>query len=177
MLFNDVTTAEILWMRRKLNTLKMVADISWPHNIQDYYQPREQPPITKRVIIKVTTAMVAYKVWLDVQRMSEKFQYHYTYLLTILCLFWWLCNSKFASKQLSKQMLHHNLPYLTTAVQNDQRTFNSSHSRRYRQLSMCTFSWVCVLWTFCINYTLLLHPSILLPTTNIYKTAVQTSIC
>jgi hypothetical protein len=58
-LFIDATAAEILWMRRQLNTLKMVDDISWPHNIQDYYQPIDQPPITNRVIIKVTTAMVA----------------------------------------------------------------------------------------------------------------------
>lgn len=38
-LFNDVIAAEILWMRRKLNMLKTVADISWPHNIQGYFQP------------------------------------------------------------------------------------------------------------------------------------------
>jgi hypothetical protein len=71
-----VIAAEILWMRRKLNTLKMVADISWPYNIQDYCQPIQRPPITKSVTIKVTTAMDANKVWLDVQRMSQKFQYH-----------------------------------------------------------------------------------------------------
>jgi hypothetical protein len=161
-------------MRRKLNTLKMVADISWPHNIQDYCQPIEQHPITKRVLIKVTTAMFAYKVRLDVQRMSEKFQYRYTYLLTILCLFWWLCNSKFASKQLSKQMLHHNLPHLTRAVQNDQSTFNSSHSQHYRHAENVVFE----LPASTIHYFFIVQLlSFLLPTTNIYDTAVQTSLC
>ena len=141
---------------------------------KDYYQQIQQPPITKKVIIKVTTAMVAYKLRLDMHRMSEKFQYHYTYLLTILCLFWWLCNSKFASKQFSKQMLHHILPYLTRAVQNDQRTFNSSHSRRYRHAEYVFFEHP----PSTIHYFFILQLlSFLLPTTNIYKTAVQTSFC
>lgn len=107
-------------------------------------------------------------------RMSEKFQYHYTYLLTILCLFWQLCNSKFVSKQLSKQMLHHNLPYLTTAVQNDQTTFKSSHYWRYRQAEYVFFE----LPASTIHYFFILQLlSFLLPMKNIYKTAVQTSFC
>ena len=52
-LFNDVTAADILWMWRKLNTLKMVADISWLHNTQDHYQPIEQPPITKESLLSL----------------------------------------------------------------------------------------------------------------------------
>lgn len=52
-LFNDVTAALILWIRRKLNTLKMVTDTSQPHNIQDYYQPIEQPPITKESLLRL----------------------------------------------------------------------------------------------------------------------------
>jgi hypothetical protein len=41
----------------------------------------------------VTTAMVVHvdEVWQKVQRMSEKFQYHHIYLLTILCLYFDAC--------------------------------------------------------------------------------------
>jgi len=73
-----------------------------------------------------------------------------------------------------KANVNHNLPYLTPAVQNDQRTFNSSHSQRYRHAEYVFFE----LPASTIHYFFILQLlSFLLPTTNLYKTAVQTSFC
>jgi hypothetical protein len=70
-------------------------------------------------------------------------------------------HSKSASQQLSKQMLHHKLPYLTAAMQNSQRTFNTAHCQCYR--------WIHVPWTPCVNYMLLFYPSIALSSSNNHK--------
>ena len=48
-MLNDVVVAEILWIRRKCNTLKMVASrlLIWC-NMQEYQSPPYWPPGTKR---------------------------------------------------------------------------------------------------------------------------------
>jgi hypothetical protein len=151
--------------------LKMVADISSLHNIQDYFQPIQQPPSTKRVIIKVTTAMVVYKEWLDLQRMSEKFQYHYTYLLTTLCL----CFDDSTFQVCFQTALKENItsqPSTSNQSSAEPKEFQFKQFLALHMLGMCSLTFLHRLYI-----TSSFNCSFLPSTTNIYETAGWIPFC